>query len=64
MSSKEMDDAEAAALVDSLIKDGIPLTLLADLINPFGPGSQQILEQEKAEAEESDDDDFPQSGER
>lgn len=64
MSSKEMDDAEAAALVDSLIKDGIPLTLLADLINPFGPGSQQILEQEKAETEESDDDDFPQSGER
>lgn len=64
MSSKEMDDAEAAALVDSLIKDGIPLTLLADLVNPFGPGSQQILEQEKAETEESDDDEFSQSGER
>lgn len=64
MSSREMDETEAADLVDSLIKDGIPLTLLADLINPFGPGTQRILAEEKAEADEPDDDDFSQPQKR
>lgn len=59
-----MDDAEAAELVDRLIRSGIPLTLLADLVSPFGPESQRILAEEHAEVEGPDGDDFSQRGNR
>lgn len=62
--SHEMDDAEAAALVDRLLRSGIPLTLIADLISPFGPESQRILAEEQAEDDDPEGDDFSQSGER
>lgn len=39
-------DAEATAEVMSLLAEGVPLALLADLANPDGPASPQILADE------------------
>ncbi len=42
----EKVDTEASAEVMSLLAEGVPLTLLADLANPDGPASPAILEDE------------------
>ncbi|WP_199423946.1 hypothetical protein [Actinotalea solisilvae] len=39
-------ETEASAEVMSLLAEGVPLTLLADLVNPDGPASPAILEDE------------------
>ena len=42
----ESADTEASAEVMSLLTEGVPLALLADLANPDGPPSPAILEDE------------------
>lgn len=42
----EQADSEASAEVMSLLSEGVPLALLADLANPAGPESPAILEDE------------------
>ena len=42
----EEADQEASAEVMSLLTEGVPLALLADLANPDGPASPDILEDE------------------
>lgn len=42
----EQADTEHSAEVMSLLAEGVPLTLLADLANPDGPASPAILEDE------------------
>ena len=42
----EKVDSEASAEVMSLLSEGVPLALLADLANPQGPESPAILEDE------------------
>ncbi|NTW38735.1 MAG: hypothetical protein HGA44_02430 [Cellulomonadaceae bacterium] len=42
----EEADAEASAEVMSLLHEGVPLALLADLASPDGPASPSILEDE------------------
>ncbi|HEY3438217.1 MAG TPA: hypothetical protein VGK35_11075 [Actinotalea sp.] len=42
----EAADDEASAEVMSLLTEGVPLALLADLANPAGPASPEILEDE------------------
>ena len=42
----EEADQEASAEVMSLLTEGVPLALLADLVNPDGPASPEILEDE------------------
>jgi hypothetical protein len=39
-------ETEASAEVMSLLAEGVPLTLLADLVSPDGPASPAILEDE------------------
>lgn len=42
----EQGETEASAEVMSLLAEGVPLALLADLANPDGPASPAILEDE------------------
>ncbi|MBX9245239.1 hypothetical protein ICW40_10515 [Actinotalea ferrariae] len=42
----EQADTEASTEVMSLLAEGVPLALLADLANPDGPASPAILEDE------------------
>ena len=42
----EEADIEASAEVMSLLAEGVPLALLADLVSPDGPASPEILQDE------------------
>ena len=59
-SAREMDDSEAAALVDRLLSSGVPLSLLADLISPFGPESQRDPGQQAGDPTSPDEGKFSQ----
>ncbi len=63
-SAPEMSEVEAAELVDRLLRSGIPLTLLADLISPFGPESQQNYYLGQGQEPTSDEGEFSQSPKR
>lgn len=60
----EISDEQAAEMVSKLVRSGIPLTLIADLINPSAPDSVQILSEELSDAEDLDPADFSQTPER
>lgn len=45
---------ESADVTAELLRRGVPLTLLADLLSPFGPDSDRIVEEERG-AEEPED---------
>ena len=46
VAAAEEVDTEASAEVMRLLTEGVPLALLADLVNPDGPASPAILEDE------------------
>ena len=47
-----IEEQAVAEMMQNMIGNGIPLTLLFDLINPFGPESQRTIDEELAELDQ------------